>query len=77
MADTVFTGRRFGKSTFQHAMAEALLGIGKPVAFAKPTHMEVHKRRGHLTRIETIEYEERGKKYTHIVVDEMAKDNTP
>lgn len=38
-------GRRFGKTTFQNAMAEALLQAGKTVAFAKQTHIEIHRRR--------------------------------
>jgi len=36
--------------------------------------MEVHKKIGHLTGIETIAYEERGRTYTHIVFDEMVKE---
>jgi hypothetical protein len=66
-------GHRFGKSVFQNAMAEAILAAGRPVAFAKPTHLEIHKRTGHLTCIETVDYATTGRKFTTIVVDELVR----
>jgi hypothetical protein len=65
--------RTFAKTAIQNAMAEALLQAGKTVAFAKQTHIEIHRRRGHLTSIESAQYKNRDQKYATVVFDELVK----